>query len=87
MNKEEKETTTLAQELTIKDKIGILNASKSTPVERKVVVKAAELLTEAENNYLDRTENENADETKNSNTNFTIDDWLRKAAYDYFMGD
>ncbi len=87
MSEEETETIKLAQELTVKEMIAAFNNPKSAPAEMKVAVKATQLLTEAENNYLDRVENGTTDEGQNSNSNFTIDDWLKRAAMDYFMGD
>ncbi len=87
MDKQEAETTKLARELTIKDMIGILNDPKSTPAEQSVAIKATQLLTEAETNYLNRTESKNADEDSNSNTALTPNEWLKRFAKDYFMGD
>lgn len=57
MDKKDEQAENLANELTIKDMISILNNPDSTPVEIEVVTKAAQLLTEAENDYVARQEN------------------------------
>ena len=85
MNEKEKQATKLAYELTIKDMINILNNPKSTPAEQEVVVKAAQLLTEAENNYLNRDGNETSEGETDSFV--TPNEWLKKAAQDYCMED
>lgn len=83
MDKKDKQAESLANELTIKDMVNILNNPDSTPVELEVVVKAAQLLGEAENNYLMRQENDQSEE-KQDKDDEPLAEGLQKLARQLF---
>ena len=58
--------------------IDILNNSKSTPIEIEVVAKAAELITEAEQKYVQRINTPQSNQESNFNLTDMLSDILGK---------
>lgn len=83
MDKKDEQAESLANELTIKDMVNILNNPDSTPVELEVVVKAAQLLGEAENNYLMRQENNQTVEKQDKDDD-PLAEGIQKLAHQLF---
>ena len=78
MDEKDEQTEKLANELTVKDMIDILNNSKSTPIEIEVVAKAAELITEAEQKYVQRINTPQSNQESNFNLTDMLSDILGK---------
>ena len=78
MDEKDEQTEKLANELTVKDMIDILNNSKSTTIEIEVVAKAAELITEAEQKYVQRINTPQSNQESNFNLTDMLSDILGK---------
>lgn len=78
MDEKDEQTEKLANELTVKDMIDILNNSKSTLIEIEVVAKAAELITEAEQKYVQRINTPQSNQESNFNLTDMLSDILGK---------
>lgn len=78
MDEKDEQTEKLANELTVKDMIDILNNSKSTPIEIEVVAKAAELIAEAEQKYVQRINTPQSNQESNFNLTDMLSDILGK---------